>query len=195
MAATSSCGDGEPSIARDRRNVSSLARGPSVARAALHRVRASACGHSSSHASVARPVLSRRSCATIASCHAVRRTHSEAASAVPTLEPRNAYGLISDPSFLVATDRPHVPTNDALPARIASAGVSQMCLPWSDRMRRVGWAFARARSAAGSQNRCDGMPPLSGGRRDGRCRCREASARTARAAPGQSRRFAPPTPS
>ena len=90
VAATTSCGDGETPFARDRKNVSSLARGPSVASASVHSVRASSCGHSSSHASVVRPVLSRRSCATIASCHAVKRTHSAAASAVPTLEPRIA---------------------------------------------------------------------------------------------------------
>ena len=90
VAVTTSCGEAETPFARDRRNVSSLARGPSVVSASLHSVRASSCGHSSSHASAVRPVLSRRSCATIASCHAVKRTHSAAASAVPTLEPRIA---------------------------------------------------------------------------------------------------------
>jgi hypothetical protein len=41
VGVTPSCGDGETPFARDRRNVSSLARGPSVASASVHSARAS----------------------------------------------------------------------------------------------------------------------------------------------------------
>jgi len=119
VALRSCCAVAGPPTARDRRNVSSHARGPSVSSAAVHSVRASTCGHSSSHTSAMRPALSRRSCATIASCHAVRRRHNDAASAVPTLRPSIAYGLIATHPVLVAhTCRAH-PTKETRPAFLA----------------------------------------------------------------------------
>ena len=88
--------------ARDRRNVRSLARFPKVANASAHSVRASTCGQSSSHLSAILPARRRRSCATMASCQAFSRAHSDAASSVATPEPKIAYGFMSDPSSLVA---------------------------------------------------------------------------------------------
>lgn len=45
-----SSADSEATIARERKNAKSLARFPKVANASAHRVRASTCGQSSSHA-------------------------------------------------------------------------------------------------------------------------------------------------
>ena len=98
-AAGMSSEDSEAGIARERRNARSLARVPNVANASAHSARASTCGHSSSHLSPAPPVRSRRSCATIASCHARSRTRSDSASEVPTPAPSAAYGFMSVPSF------------------------------------------------------------------------------------------------
>ena len=175
------------SFARDRRNVSSPAREPSVTNASAHSVRASSCGHSSSHASVVRPVLSRRSCATIASCHAVKRAGSAAPSAVPTLEPSIAYRLISDPSFLVATDAPHV-SNEQCSAR--SDGQNEACPKRASEFRSRARSIGGPCALAGCErsNQCDWIPSLRGDRRNGRCRCPWASARTALTAPMDSRR-------
>src|SRR5687767_405409 len=93
-------------MARERRNVSSPLRAPNVANASAHRLRASTCGHSSSHLSAVRPVRRRRSCATIASCHAARRADSDAASDVPMPEPSITYGFISDALLVFVGDQP-----------------------------------------------------------------------------------------
>ena len=51
------------------------------------------------HTSVVWPGRKRRSCATIASCQAVSLACSDAASAVPLLEPTIEYGFTSDHPF------------------------------------------------------------------------------------------------
>jgi hypothetical protein len=89
--------DSETTTARDRRNVRSLARSPKVANDSAHNVRASTCGQSSSHAAAVRLARRRRSWATMESCQALSRAHSDAASSVPTPEPKVAYGFMSDP--------------------------------------------------------------------------------------------------
>jgi hypothetical protein len=134
-----------------------------------------------------RPVLSRRSCATMASCHAVRRTDSEAASAVPSLEPRLSYGLISDPSFLWHTDAPQVYDNrcNAYPDCYSEACPTRACGSSIACARSTGRSCALAGCERSDQ--CDWMPTLRSERREGRCRCREASARTALTTPKDSR--------
>ena len=92
------------SCARERRKISSCARLPKVATASGHRARASTCGHSSSQASLVVPARSLRSCATIASCQAVRRALRSAASCVPMPELRTVYGFMSQPSSLAIHD-------------------------------------------------------------------------------------------
>jgi hypothetical protein len=131
-----------------------------------------------------RPVLSRRSCATMVSCHAVKRTDSEAASAVPSLEPRLAYGLISDPPFLWHTDAPQVPSTpypdryrEACPTRASRSSIA--CARSTGR-----WS---ALAGCERSDQCDWMPTLRSDRRDGRCRCREASTRPALTTPRDSR--------
>src|SRR5262245_4600536 len=85
----------QPPYARDRKKASSSARRPKVAIAWAQSTRASACGHSSSHASIVVPIWSRRSCATIASCQADKRALSDNASLVASLAPSITYGFIS----------------------------------------------------------------------------------------------------
>ena len=81
--------------ARERRKVNSCARMPNVSTASDQRTGASAWGHSFSQRSLVGPARSRRSCATIASCHEASRAPSAAASSVPIPEPRILYGFMS----------------------------------------------------------------------------------------------------
>ena len=83
--------------ARARRKVSSCARSPNVATASVQREGASACGHSSSHPGLAASARRRRSCATMASCHAERRVLRVVASCVLAPELRIRYGFMSHP--------------------------------------------------------------------------------------------------
>src|SRR5262245_3651696 len=78
----------------ERRKRSSLARAPNASSASAQSVRASTCGHSSLHASLVLPERSRRSWATMASCHAARRMDNDVASLVPIPELNIAYGFI-----------------------------------------------------------------------------------------------------
>ena len=144
--------------ARERRNVSSLARGPSMADASAHSARASTCGHSSPHGSAVWPDRRRRSCATIASCHAMRRARSDAAS-VPLPEFTIAYGFISD-SHLFA---PRAPRSRPFATRPCFQG---------ERPRRAG--------TIGALDVIPNVPMKTDstcGRRGGRYRCRQALAR------------------
>jgi len=86
--------------ARELRNVSSWARAPNAATASDQSSRASAWGHSSSHASLVVPTRRRRSWETIASCHADSRALSVVASCVPRPELRIVYGFMSHPASL-----------------------------------------------------------------------------------------------
>jgi hypothetical protein len=91
-----SVSDIEAPSARDRRNVSSLAREPKSADAFVHRSLASMCGQSSSQSSAAGAARRRRSWVTIASCHATSRARSAAVSAVPLAKSAIAYGFMID---------------------------------------------------------------------------------------------------
>ena len=86
----------EPFKARDRRNLSSPARAPNMADASAQRAAASTCGHSSSQRSAVGSERRRRSCVTIASCHAMRRARSDTASTVSVPKSAIAYGFISN---------------------------------------------------------------------------------------------------
>ena len=143
-------------MARERRNVSSPARAPNVANASAHSVRASTCGHSSSHVSDVRPVRRRRSCATIASCHAARRADSDVASDVPTPEPSITYGFMSAPTPRVIENQPSAPARcstaqsnpQTLLAPVGHAPGTVCPAPRSIRVRRAAGTRRLAGAAA-----------------------------------------------
>ena len=85
-------------VARDRRNVRSRARGPNTSSASAHSARASTCGHSSSQRSLVCPDRRRRSCATIASCHAIRRARNGPGPVAPAFTSTIAYGFMRNTS-------------------------------------------------------------------------------------------------
>lgn len=145
-------------IARDRRNVSSVARAPNTADASVQSAVASTCGHSSSQRSAVGSDRTRRSCVTIASCHATSRALSDAASAVSVPRAAIAYGFIFKSPRAAYTCRVLVFEPALKLERSVVAGRCPTC----------------------SGGRCKytrQTGPITNGRRGGRCRCREALAR------------------
>lgn len=156
-------GDVPAPSARDRRNVSSLARGPNSAAASLQSAVASTCGHSSSQRSAVGFDRRRRSCVTIASCHATSRARSDTASAVSVPKLSIAYGFISKSPRATYTCRVLFEQR-LIRERSVVAVRSPTCSGWPLQVSESDWT-----------DDCR----LTNGRVYRRCRCREALARIA----------------